>query len=208
MLKQLGLIFLAGTALAACANRGGDPLRVTRSACPAVAVLQHAGTVTLFSPPTSRDADAIDVTATITNVRGTCGEVGDRITTSATFDVQAQRANASGARDVTLPFFAAVVQGGDQLVAKQEGSVTLHFADGQVRAQASAASQAQVSRAAATLPENIREKITRKRKPGDPDAAVDPLADPEVRTAVRAATFEVLLGFQLDDAGLAYNATK
>jgi len=207
VLKKLGLILFASTALVAC-GRGGDPLRVTRSACPAVAVLQHAGNVTLFTPPTSRDADAIDVTATITNVRGTCGETGERITTSASFDVIAQRANGSGAREVTLPFFTAVVQGGDQLVAKQTGSVTLRFADGQVRAQGQAAAQAQVSRAAATLPQEVREKITRRRKAGDADAAIDPLADPEVRTAVRAATFEVLVGFQLDEAGLAYNVTK
>jgi len=207
VLKQLGLIFLAGTTLSACAG-GGDPLRVTRSACPAVAVLQHAGDVTLFSPPTSRDADAIDVTATITNVRGVCGESADRITTGATFDVLAQRTNATGAREVTLPYFVAVVQAGDQLVAKQAGNLTLRFAEGQVRAQASASAQAQVSRAAATLPEAIRERITRKRKPGDADAAVDPLAYPEVRTAVRAASFEVLVGFQLDEAGLAYNVTK
>ena len=207
VLRQLGLIFLAGTALVACAG-GGDPLRITRSACPAVAVLQHAGDVTLFSPPTSRDADAIDVTATITNVRGICGDSGDRITTGATFNVLAQRTNATGARDVTLPFFAAVVQGGDRLIAKQAGSVTLRFADGQLRAQGQASAQAQVSRAAATLPEEIRQRISRKRKAGDADAAVDPLADPEVRTAVRAATFEVLVGFQLDDAALAYNVTK
>lgn len=207
MLRQLGLLFLAGTALAACANQG-DPLRVTRSACPAVAVLEHTGDVTLFSPATSRDADAIDVTAAMTHVRGACSEVGDNITTTASFDVVAQRTNPAGAREVTLPFFTAVVQGGDQLVAKQMGSITLRFADGQLRTQAQASAQAQVNRAAATLPAEIREKITRKRKPGDADAAVDPLAAADVREAVRAATFEVLLGFQLDEAGLAYNVTK
>lgn len=207
MLKQLGLILVAGTALASCAG-GGDPLRITRSACPAVAVLQHAGDVTLFTPPTSRDADAIDVTATITNLRGVCGEAGAQITTGATFDVLAQRTNATAAREVTLPYFAAVLQGGDRLVAKQAGTVTLRFAAGELRAQASARAQAQVSRAAATLPDPIRDRITRKRKAGDADAAIDPLSDPEVRTAVRAATFEVLVGFQLDDAGLAYNVTK
>lgn len=207
MLKKIGVLFLAGTALVAC-GRNGDPLRVTRSACPAVAVLQHADSVTQFNPATSRDADAIDVTATITDVRGTCGEAGDRITTTTSFDVLAQRANASGAREVTLPFFTAVMRAGDQLVAKQIGSVTLRFADGQVRAQAQASSQAQVSRAAATLPAEVREKITRRRKPGDADAAIDPLAAPDVREAVRNATFEVLVGFQLDEAGLAYNVTK
>jgi hypothetical protein len=29
-----------------------------------------------------------------------------------------------------------------------------------------------------------------------------------VRAALRAASFEVLLGFQLDEAGLAYNVSK
>lgn len=206
MLRQLGFTILAATALSACG--GGDPLRITRSACPAVAVMQHTGDITLFTPPTSRDADAIDVTATMTNVRGACSETGERIATGASFTVLGQRTNASGARDVTLPFFVAVVQGGDQLVAKQAGSVVLRFADGQVRAQADGSAQAQVNRTAASLSAEMRERITRKRKPGDADAAIDPLADPEVRTAVRAATFEVLVGFQLDEAALAYNVTK
>jgi hypothetical protein len=207
VLKQLGLIFVAGTALVAC-GRNGDPLRVTRSACPAVAVLQHAGDVTMFSPATSRDADAIDVTAAITNVRGTCTETGDQLVTGVSFDVLAQRRSAEGAREVTLPFFASVLQGGNQIVAKQTGSVTLRFAEGQARAQTQGAARTQVSRAAATLPQAIRERITRRRKAGDADAAIDPLADPEVRTAVRAASFEVVVGFQLDEAGLAYNVTR
>ncbi|MEN9932376.1 MAG: hypothetical protein RIS17_949, partial [Pseudomonadota bacterium] len=40
------------------------------------------------------------------------------------------------------------------------------------------------------------------------DAATDPMADPEVRAALRAASFEVLIGFQLDDRALAYNIAK
>jgi len=43
---------------------------------------------------------------------------------------------------------------------------------------------------------------------GEADAAVDPLADPEVREAVNRASFELLVGFQLDEAQLAYNATR
>lgn len=206
MLKQLSVVIALGTALAACGNQ--NPLRVTRSACPAVAVVQHTGDVTLFNPPSSRDANAIDVTATMTNVRGTCTEVGDQLVTGVTFDVVALRRNATGAREVTLPFFASVVQAGDKLVAKQTGTVTLHFADGQARTQTSGAARSQVSRAAATLVPEVRAKITRERKEGDPDAALDPLADPAVRQAVRNASFEVLVGFQLDEAGLAYNVSR
>ena len=65
-----------------------------------------------------------------------------------------------------------------------------------------------VDRAEATLPADIRKRITRKRKAGDVDAAIDPLAVPEVKAAVARATFEVLVGFQLDQQQLTYNATR
>ena len=206
MLKPFAVAF-AALALASCGG-GQNPFQVTRSACPAPAVLQNAGDVTLFSVPGNRDANAIDVTATITDLRADCSEVTDMIVSTARFNVIAQRRNTAGARDVTLPYFAAVVRSGDQIVAKQAGQVTLRFADGQARASAPATARADIARSAAALPAEIRERITRKRKAGDADAAIDPLADPEVRTAVRAATFELLVGFQLDPAALAYNVGR
>ena len=57
-------------------------------------------------------------------------------------------------------------------------------------------------------PEDIRDKITEERRPGDPDAALDPLADPEVRAALDRANFELLVGFQLTEDQLEYNATR
>ncbi|NNC72388.1 MAG: hypothetical protein HKN78_05865, partial [Sphingomonadaceae bacterium] len=51
-------------------------------------------------------------------------------------------------------------------------------------------------------------RLTRRRRAGDPDAALDPMAAPEVRTAVNNATFEVLVGFQLEPDQLEYNATR
>ncbi len=206
MLKPFAFV-LPALALASCAGND-NPFEVTRSACPAPAVLQNAGDVTLFSTPGSRDADAIDVTATITNLRADCGETLGSIVSTARFDVVAQRRDTSAAREVTLPYFAAVVRAGDQLVAKQAGQVTLRFAAGQARASAPATARADVARSAATLPTDIRERITRKRKPGDADAAIDPLADPQVREAVRTATFELLVGFQLDPSALAYNVGR
>lgn len=198
----LAAILLAG----GCA--GGNPLKVTRSACPAVGVIQHAGEVTLFSPETSRDASAIDVTAAITNVRTICSEAGARIVSQMSFDVVAQRSNAAGVREVSLPYFAVMLRGGDQLLSKQLGTIVLRFGDGAARTMASAAVRGDVDRAAASLPADITREINRKRKPGDADAAVDPLAAPAVRTAVRNASFELLVGFQLSDAALAYNIAK
>jgi hypothetical protein len=181
---------------------------VNRSACPAVAIPASTGDVTLFSPENSRDSNAIDVVATITNLRSTCDETGAVIATSVTFDVQAQRRDARGARDVVLPYFAAAVQASTNVVSKSVGRVGLHFADGQLRAQTSATATSQVQRAAVTLPEDVRRLVTRERKAGDADAAVDPLSDPRVRDAVRNASFEVLVGFQLTRDQLAYNATR
>jgi hypothetical protein len=197
--------------LAACSHTGDlteTGVIVNRSACPAVAIPAATGDVTLFNPETSRDASAIDVVATITNVKSTCDESGAAIVTSVTFDVQAQRHDSRGARDVVLPYFAAAVQGGTNIVSKSVSRIGVHFADGQLRAQTTGSATSQVQRAAVTLPEDIRREVTRERKAGDADAAVDPLSDPKVRDAVRAASFEVLVGFQLTQDQLAYNATR
>ena len=201
------------TLLAGCAKdneivdaAGG--ISVTRSACPAVAVPNYTGDVTLFNPADSRDSRAIDVVATITNVRSSCNENGADLVGNATFDVVARRSDASGAREVTLPYFATVVRGDNVVTAKRVQNVTLRFAEGQLRTTAQGTGTAVVSKAAATIPEEVERKINRKRKPGDADAAVDPLADPEVRAAVSRASFELLLGFQLSQDQLRYNATR
>jgi hypothetical protein len=199
-------VLAAGCSTEGQVTQGG--VIVNRSACPAVAIPAATGDVTLFNPENSRDANAIDVVATITNVRSTCDESGDVIATNVTFDVEAQRRDARGARDVVLPYFATVVRGGTNVVSKSISRVGIHFADGQLRAQTSGAASSQVQRAAVTLPEDVRRQVTRERKAGDADAAIDPMSDPKVRDAVRGVSFEVLVGFQLTDAQLAYNATR
>ena len=202
------LLFVLG----GCATQGeidqSGGITAIRSACPNVAVPAGTGDVTLFDPATSRDSTAIDVTATITNVRSTCGDAGDQVNTQVTFDVIARRTRADAARDVVLPYFVTVLRGGSAVVAKRIGSVTVHFDAGQARAQASGTGSAQIARAAATLPDEVRKELNRKRKPGDEDAAVDPLSRPEVRQAVLSATFEALVGFQLTDDQLKYNAQR
>lgn len=198
--------------VAGCAKDGEidatGGVSVTRSACPAVAVPSYTGDITIFDPPSSRDARAIDVVADLTNVRSTCVDSGDDVVATATFDIIGRRSNSAGARSVTLPYFSTVVRAGRLVVAKRVGSVTLEFKDGDLRAAARGSASANVNRAAATLPPEIRERITRKRRAGDTDAAVDPIADPEVRAAVAKASFELLIGFQLTSDQLQYNATR
>ena len=197
--------------LAACAREGDiqqTGILTRYSACPPVAVVAPAGDITLFDPANSRDAAAIDVVANMTNVRSTCNETGENIINEVTFEVQARRRDNRGARSVTVPYFATVVQGNNNVVAKRVRQLTLTFADGSYRTNAAGAATTRVLRSAATLPEDIRRQITRERRPGAADAAIDPMADPAVRAAVDRARFEVLLGFELTADQLRYNATR
>ena len=136
----------------------------------------------------------IDVTATITNLSAACSEAGGQIISNATFDVLAVRRDAGAARQVVLPYFNVVVQGGSQVVAKRVGQVVLSFPAGSYRAQTRGQAIVRVSRAAATLPAEVREILTRRRKAGDEAAAIDPLTDPTVRAAVARATSSIWSG--------------
>lgn len=179
-----------------------------RSGCPQVAIPGATGDITLFDPPGNTSAAAIDVVATITNLRSTCTEDAQNLISTATFDVVATRREPTQPRQVVLPFYSVAVQGGTEVVAKKVGAVALNFPAGSLRAQTNSQSVVLVARSAAALPEDVRRELTRERKPGDADAAVDPLSDPKIRDAVARATFEHLVGFQLTPEQLRYNATR
>lgn len=209
MMASLGALLVTG-----CAKSGdlvvdqGVGITALRSVCPAVGIPDYTGDVTTFSRPDALTADALDVTAAITNVRSTCNDTGAQVYSEATFDVIAMRRDVRGARTVTLPYFVTVTRGGTSVVAKRVNTVTLNFADGQERAQASGRAGSYVDRAEATLPEDIRQRITRRREAGEDAAAVDPLTEPDVQAAIARATFDLLIGFQLTEDQLRYNATR
>ena len=209
---RTSLILGALALVAGCAGKndldelGGQ--RITRSVCPAIAIPTYTGDVTMFSPAQSRDARALDVSASITNLRSSCDDSGAMVQASVTFDVVGQRASRSGARDVVLPYFSTVMRGGSQIVSKQVGRVQLHFDDGQVRGTGQASASAEINRGSASLPADVATQLNRKRKATDADASIDPMGDPRIRSAVNQASFELLLGFELTQEQLAYNATR
>jgi hypothetical protein len=213
----LGASVMAALLASGCSRGSGelvvdDSVGVTalRSPCPTVAIPEMTGDVTLFTAPGRTDSAAIDVTASITNLRSTCNEQAapGKLTTNVSFDVFARRTDTRGARQVDLPYFTTVIRGGNVVIAKRIGTVRIEFVDGQERASGSAAAASQVDRAEAVLPAEIRKRLTKKRKPGQTDAAVDPLAQPDVRAALAKASFEQLIGFQLTNSQLAYNVTR
>jgi len=209
---KLRLLSLAAIALlTACSKSGAieaGGIWVERSACPIAGIPAGTGDITLFDPANSIAANAIDVSATITNLRVNCNEQGDQVVSTLSFDVVATRRDPTQARQVVLPYFDVVLRAGSEITAKRLGRVGLNFAPGSYRAQTSGQAVARVHRGAATLPADVRKTLTRPRKAGDPTAAIDPLTDPAIRTAVANATFEHLVGFQLTEQQLRYNVTR
>ena len=204
---------LALTVLGGCRHTGDideetQGVYAVRSSCPILGVPTGTGDITLFNPVGSTDSRAIDVTATITDVRATCQPAGNDVVSTATFTIVALRRDAGPARQVLIPYFDVALQAGSKVVAKRVGQAALNFAAGDIHAWTRVQTSVRVNRGAATLPDNIRRAITRERKPGDPQAAIDPLSDPAVRAAVANATFEHLVGFQLTQDQIRYNATR
>jgi hypothetical protein len=210
--KVLATVALA-TALAGCASEGelvvtqGVGVTAVLTTCPAVGIPDYTGDITTFKGA-EPVASALDISAAMTNLRSTCTESGEDMYSEASFDVLARRSDTNGARTVTLPYFVTVLRGGSAVVTKRVGEVTLNFADGEARARASGKASSLVNRASASLPDDIREKITRKRRPGDVDAALDPLADADVKAAIARTRYEMLVGFQLTEDQLKYNVTR
>jgi hypothetical protein len=206
---------VAFTLLAACRHAGdittdnGGGVYAVRSACPIAGVPAGTGDITLFNPEGSLDSRAIDVTAAITDVRATCQDaVGADIVSTATFTIVGLRRDGGPARQVVLPYFDVALRGGSTIAAKQVGQAVLNFAPGDMHAWTRVQATVRVNRAAATLPANVRAILTRPRKAGEAEAAVDPLTEPGVRAAVADATFEHLVGFALTQDQLKYNATR
>ena len=205
---------LIALAMTGCARTGdlvldnGVGISAVRGSCPSVGIADFTGDITQFREGGATTAADIDVVGAMTNLRATCNDSGEKVYSAVSFKVLARRSDTRGSRTVTLPYFITVVRGGNAVISKRIASVTLNFADGQERAEAAGTGGAYIDKAEATLPKAVHDRITRKRKAGDDDAALDPLADPEVKAAVARATFDVMAGFQLTNAQLAYNATR
>jgi len=187
-------------------NGGGD--YAVRSACPIAGVPAATGDINLFNPAGSSDSRAIDVTASITDVRATCQDAGEDVISTTTFTIVALRRDAGPARQVVLPYFNVALRGGSTVIAKQIGQAVLNFEPGNIHAWTRLRATIRVNRGAVALSAKARAALTRVRKAGDLEAAVDPLSDPEVQKAVADATVEQLIGFQLTQDQIKYNTTR
>jgi hypothetical protein len=205
---------IALTLLSACRHAGdittenGGGVYAVRSDCPIAGIPAATGDITVFNPSDSRDSRAIDVTAAMTQLHSFCQDSGNEVISTVSFTVTGLRRDAGPARQVVLPYFDVALRGGTNIEAKQVGAVALDFPAGSLHAIGRAQASIRVNRASATLPANVRAILTRPRKAGQSDAAIDPMSDPAVARAVANSTFEHLVGFQLSQDQLKYNATR
>ena len=118
--------------LSACA---GNPLRITDSDCPAVAVVKNTGSFTLFRPGPSRTPEDVVMTATITGVRDNCRETIRQITSDIEFVIAARRGPAATQDSITVQYFATVIRDDRRLVRKATYETQLSFggADRQIK---------------------------------------------------------------------------
>ena len=164
---KLRLAALAAVTLLSACRHGGDltsenggGVYAVRSACPIAGIPAGTGDITLFNPPASTDSRAIDVSATISDLRTTCQDSGNDVISTATFTVVGLRRDAGPARQVALPYFNVALRGGSQIAAKQVGQVVLNFAAGDLHGWARVQATIRVNRGAATLPANVRAILT------------------------------------------------
>ena len=81
---------IALTALGACRHSGditsenGGGVYAVRSTCPIAGIPAGTGDITLFNPQGSTDARAIDVTASISQLRATCQTAGSDVVSTVT----------------------------------------------------------------------------------------------------------------------------
>lgn len=189
---RYGVAALGLVGLAACQ---GNPLQITRSYCPAVSILRYAETATLLKPDAAAGtADSLDVTAQFSQATGECKPDKGKLTVPTSVRVTAVRRDAAAERTVELPLFVAVTRNNEAVLSKQVIPVQLRFAAGSRQAQASASYTAVVDEAAA-------------RKAAAPLQATARDNDGRriVEARVTAAPYEVVWGFQLSNADVAYN---
>ncbi|WP_417451355.1 hypothetical protein [Kordiimonas sp.] len=122
MSVRFALLAVVAFTLAAC-NR--SPLEVVVSRCPAVAVVGDMNTLTKFKGE-GRSTDDVMYTASIMDVISSCTEE-EAVDSRVEFSVGATAGPAFSGREITLPYFVAILKDNSQIVSKEVFEVTLRF---------------------------------------------------------------------------------
>lgn len=128
MKMRLALIASLSCLVLACTK---NPLEVTISSCPAVAVVGDLGSVTRFAGE-GRTASDIAYTASVNDVRITCTEE-ENVVSYVTFDLVGRAGPALSGGSQSLSYFVAVMKDNNVVITKSIYDVALRFApDGSI----------------------------------------------------------------------------
>lgn len=184
MTKPLSRVHTAATAIAICASAlaaGCSSGRDKAPACPDVAVVSDASTITRFAPGPGRDILDMDLQAEIADLVSACKDKekrdGNPVAKVVVAPViVASRGPANQDRTPRLQYFVSVVDSNQQILQKQIYDLPIDFTENRTRVI-------------------IRDD--------DPPIVVDV---PNAKGAARG--YQILVGFQLTPEELSYNRER
>ncbi len=116
---------LAGLAL--LSGCGPDDPNAFAPDCAPVGILSDGADLTVYAGP-SHDISTLVTQASVVGVNGSCSnaEKGHALHTSVSVVISVMRGPAASQRDVTIPYFIAVLRGGT-IVSKHDLGIEAHF---------------------------------------------------------------------------------
>ncbi|MEO0391734.1 MAG: hypothetical protein AAF213_00650 [Pseudomonadota bacterium] len=134
-LAALGIRFfcigLLGMMIVACTSADDDP-----RACPRVAILQDAATVTVFSEPGALDMTDVLARGALSNIRGGCEYFDDEVEVAFDVTLSAERGPALDASQFSFDYFVTILTPSGAVYAKEVFRTPVSFPSGVFRAGA------------------------------------------------------------------------
>ncbi len=115
--------------LAGCANADDDP-----RACPRVAILQDAATVTVFTEPGALDLTDVLARGALSNIRGGCEYFDDEVEIDFDVTLSAERGPALEASQFSFDYFVTILTPEGAVYAKEVFRTPVAFPSGVFRA--------------------------------------------------------------------------
>ncbi len=123
---------LAGTmlVLSGCGIFGSGEVKV----CPRVSLLNEAANMTRYRDGPGRDLIDVVYEAKVHDINWSCKYLDNRMRVEAVIDIIAQKGPASTGANAQVPFFVAIVDRNQNIIAKKTFDSEVEFRDGRRRA--------------------------------------------------------------------------
>ena len=128
-----GLIVLiagGGLLLAACSFLAPGEIKI----CPRVSLLNEAEKMIRYREGPGRDLTDVRYEAKVLDIKSSCKYLDDRVRVEAVIDIVAQKGPAAKGVAAQVPFFVAIIDNDQNIIAKKTFVSELEFRDGRRRA--------------------------------------------------------------------------